>query len=206
MEDKKIHPAGESEIELKLQDLELIPVDTFGGRVHVKWDAKAAVTPLGQLPFFIEFLRTGGIFEEWVENCPLLYKSPNSPKKRDVLGTILLSVLSGHTRYSHITTIRCDNVNPSLLGMEKIISEDAARRALSNNLEERQGVEWMLNSLKRTYYPLLTEPWILDVDTTVKLLYGKQEGAVVGYNPKKPGRPSHSYHSYMIGNLRMILM
>ena len=49
------------------------------------------------------------------------------------------------------------------------------------------------------------EPWILDVDTTVKPLYGRQEGAVVGYNPHKPGRPSHSYHSYMIAELRLIL-
>ena len=27
-------------------------VDTYGGRVHVEWDPQAAVTPLGQLPFF----------------------------------------------------------------------------------------------------------------------------------------------------------
>ena len=40
---------------------------------------------------------------------------------------------------------------------------------------------------------------------TVKPLYGKQEGAVVGYNPHKPGRPSHTYHTYMIANLRLIL-
>ena len=32
-----------------------------------------------------------------------------------------------------------------------------------------------------------------------------QEGAVVGYNPKKPGRPSHTYHSYLIANLRLVL-
>jgi hypothetical protein len=51
----------------------------------------------------------------------------------------------------------------------------------------------------------LREPWILDVDTTVKPLYGHQEGAVVGYNPKKPGRPSHTYHSYMLANLRLVL-
>ncbi len=29
--------------------------------------------------------------------------------------------------------------------------------------------------------PLLAEPWILDVDTTIKPLYGHQEGAVLGY-------------------------
>jgi hypothetical protein len=31
----------------------------------------------------------------------------------------------------------------------------------------------------------------------VKPLYGRQEGAVVGYNPHKPGRPSHTYHRSM---------
>ncbi len=31
-----------------------LAVDTFGARVHVEWDPQAAVTPLGQLAFFIE--------------------------------------------------------------------------------------------------------------------------------------------------------
>ncbi|MGZ9219860.1 MAG: hypothetical protein ACXW5W_22840 [Candidatus Binatia bacterium] len=39
---------------------------------------------------------------------------------------------------------------------------------------------------------VLNAPWLLDVDVTVKPLYGKQQGAVVGYNPHKPGRPSHA--------------
>jgi len=47
--------------------------------------------------------------------------------------------------------------------------------------------------------------WILDCDTTVKVLYGHQDGAVVSYNPQKPGRPSHIIHTYWIGNLRLVL-
>ena len=34
-----------------------------------------------------------------------------------------------------------------------------------------------------------------DVDTTIKPLYGEQEGAELGYNPHKPGRPSRCYHT-----------
>lgn len=45
----------------------------------------------------------------------------------------------------------------------------------------------------------------MDGDTTVKPIYGKQEGAVPGYNPQKPGRPSHSYHSYQMANTRLVL-
>jgi hypothetical protein len=43
------------------------------------------------------------------------------------------------------------------------------------------------------------------MDSTVKLLYGHQEGAVLGYNPKKPGRPSHVYHTYTMAGLRLVL-
>ena len=44
-----------------------------------------------------------------------------------------------------------------------------------------------------------------DIDTTIKPLYGKQEGAVVSYNPHKPGRPSHSYHTYLMAGLRLVM-
>jgi hypothetical protein len=49
-----------------------------GERVHVEWDPHAAVTPLGQLPFFIEFLKVSGLLDAWVADCPLEYKSNNA--------------------------------------------------------------------------------------------------------------------------------
>jgi hypothetical protein len=156
------------------------------------------------MPFFISFLKSAELFDNWVASCPLGYTSPNAPSRRDVLGTALLSILSGHRRYAHITALRADRVNPPLLGMRKVLSEDAIRRAFEK-IETEAGIEWLQEQLDYTLRPLLGEPWILDVDTTVKLLYGKQEGAVVGYNPCKPGRPSHTYHSYMVANLRLIL-
>ena len=195
-----IHPKGEAEKSVP----SAVAVETFGGRVHVEWDQQAAVTHLGQLPFFIAFLKTAELFEPWVEECPLTYASPNAPSKRDVLGTILLSILSGHKRYAHITSIRADSVNPQLLGMSKVVSEDSVRRAF-RSVEEAACSAWQVHHLGRCYEPLLYEPWILDLDTTVKPLYGHQEGAKVGFNPHKPGRPSHVYHTYFVANLRLVL-
>lgn len=88
--------------------------------------------------------------------------------------------------------------------MTKVVSEDAVRRGL-DKIAPEAGATWLWGHLEETVRPLLTEPWILDVDTTVKPLYGPQEGAVVGYNPPKPGRPSHAYHSFMVGGVRLIL-
>lgn len=87
-----------------------VAVDTFAGRIQVEWEPDSAVTPLGQLPFFIEFLKVSGLYEAFVADCPLQYNSPNAPEVRDVLGTLFLSVLAGHKRYAHITTIRTDRV------------------------------------------------------------------------------------------------
>jgi hypothetical protein len=146
-----------------------VSVETFGGRVHVEWDTQAAVTPLGQLAFFIEFLKRGNLLEPWIEDCPLNWSSNNAPSKRDVLGTLLLSILAGHKRYAHVTTLRSDGVNPALLGMSKLVSDDSLRRALLRIVEEN-GVEWLKKHLSKCYAPLLSIPWVLDVDTTIKVL------------------------------------
>jgi hypothetical protein len=197
------HPPGEQP-EVEPVPIGAVPVDTYAGRIDVEWDPEAAVTPLGQLPFFIEYLKQAGLFDGWVAGCPIQYTSPNAPPKRDLLGTVLLSILSGHWRYAHITALRADPVTPPLLGMTKVLSEDAVRRGLAK-IDAAAGAAWLQESLDYVTRPLLREPWILDVDTTVKPLFGHQEGAVVGYNPSKPGRPSHSYHSYLIANLRLVL-
>src|SRR4051812_12475232 len=157
------HPAGEQS---EIEEWSAI-ADTFGGRVHVEWDAAEPVTPLGQLPFFVEYLKQGGLFDGWVADCPLSFTSPNAPRKRDVLGTLLLSVLAGHQRYAHITALRCDPVNPPLLGMRKVVSEDAVRRGLAK-IDETAGMDWLQAHLDYCVSPLLQEPWVLDVDTTIK--------------------------------------
>jgi hypothetical protein len=196
----RLHLFGES----FSQEKPSVAVDTFGGRIHVEWAPQAAVTPLGQLPFFVEFLKTADLFEPWVAQCPLSYRSPNAPAVRDILGTVLLSILAGQKRYAHIAAIRVDGVNPALLGMSKVASEDSVRRAF-HGVDGEACAAWQRQHLRRCYEALLGEAWILDVDTTVKTIYGHQQGAVKGYNPHKPGRPSHTYHTYFVANLRLVL-
>ena len=52
----RTHPLGESEMVFLERESEMVPVDTFGGRVQVEWDSQVVVTALGQFPFFINFL------------------------------------------------------------------------------------------------------------------------------------------------------
>lgn len=201
---------------------EALRVATPGGRFHVRWDEGGSATALGQLVFFAEFLDVSGLFARWVDGCPMAYTSPNAPAVVNVLGTWLLSILDGQRRYAHVTGLRGDEVAPQILGMSKIVSDESLRRALAHlaptqpkrcGEEERAAraaqlatsTAWMDTALSESTQEALRTAWILDIDTTIKLLYGHQAGAEIGYNPTKPGRPSHTLHTYWIGNLRLVL-
>ncbi|MGH7238723.1 MAG: hypothetical protein ACREHG_01525 [Candidatus Saccharimonadales bacterium] len=145
------HPTGEISTNKSNENctglVEPLTCDTYGGTVHVEWDTQAPITPIGQLVFFIQFLKACNLFGSWVDSCPLKPTSPNASKTVDILGTLLLAVLSGQKRYAHITAIRHDAVNPALLGMTKVLSEDAVRRAFENVDEEecKNGNKLILN-------------------------------------------------------------
>jgi hypothetical protein len=201
---------------------ETLRVQTPGGVFEIQWSSDGKATAIGQLAFFAEFLQASGLFENWLQSCPLRYTSPNAPEVVDVLGTWLLGILDGQDRYAHIGALRGDGVAPEVLGMGKIIGDDSLRRALAaiapapkakHSAEERaaqqaqalKAEQWMQAQLRYSIAQATKTGWILDCDTTIKVLYGHQDGAVVSYNPQKPGRPSHIIHTYWIGNLRLVL-
>jgi len=175
------------------------------GSCEVCWDDGVRATGLGGMVYFGHFLREGGIFEQWVASCPLTYTSNNAPDKRAVLTTLLAGTVAGAWRYAHLSTVRYDTLLPGLLNTPNLVSEDAVRRALKQaHKDERAWDRWLSTHELATLAPLLTEPYVLDLDITIKPLYGRQQGAEIGYNPAKPGRPSHAVHTAFIGALRLV--
>jgi hypothetical protein len=78
------------------------------------------------------------------------------------------------------------------------------RRAFGKQDEEALTL-WMDRQMNETCAALLDQQWVLDLDATVKTLYGRQEEAHVGYNPMKPGRPSHVYHAMVLTAAKLVL-
>jgi len=116
---KTAHPEGERDLAPNPTGGSW-PVDTPGGRVHAEWCDDAPVTRQGSLLFFFQFLGAGGRWDEFIKSIPLTYHSNNASDSKDVIGTIMLSVLNGHRRYAHINSVRGDGVNPGLLGMKRV--------------------------------------------------------------------------------------
>ncbi len=176
----------------------------------------------GMVPF-AQFLDASGVLEAWESDCPLKRTSPNASSLRAILGTWIVAVSAGQSRYAHITGVRGDRVTPQVLGFKRLVSEDTVRRALGALVGEHIRLEdaeaqaaarsaaqaaattWSQRHLLASVSPLLAERWIMDLDVTIKPLYGFQEGSVVGHNPHKPGRPSHALHTFLVAGLRLLV-
>jgi hypothetical protein len=112
---------------------------------------------MGQLAFFADFLETSGLFEQWLQSCPLRYTSPSAPKLVDVPGTWLLGSLDGHSRYAHIGTLRGDGVYPEVLGMNKIIGDDSLRRPTKRPARSRP--RWPMSVRVLSTFETLRRSW-----------------------------------------------
>jgi hypothetical protein len=53
-----VHPAGEQPV-VELAIAGPVTAETFASRVHLEWEPAAPVTMMGQLAFFIEYLKQG---------------------------------------------------------------------------------------------------------------------------------------------------
>lgn len=103
----------------------------------------------GQLPYFLEYLHLSGLWERRLKDCSLDYTRPNAPSRAAVLGAWPLSILARHNRYTHVMALRNEGVKPGLLGMSRILSEDALRRALKHHCERE----------RFRMYPLISLSW-----------------------------------------------
>jgi hypothetical protein len=79
--------------------------------------------------------------------------------------------------------------------MDRIVDEDALRRAFSR-IDETASAAWLCPALMNSVRDALGQPWILGIDASITPLYGREEGAEIGYNPHEPGAPSHVLHTY----------
>ena len=155
---------------------------TLGGEFGLCWNDAVPLTTGAHNAFLSAFFAAGGVFDHLVDTCPLKLTSNNAPTNRETLGTAVVGMTNGSYRYRHFDNLSGDAVTAELFGIRRLLSCDSVRRNLKA-IPMEAGVEWIWNENLRLVEPLLDQDYILDMDPTVKPLYGHQEGAAFGYNP-----------------------
>ena len=179
-------------------------IETLGGDYALKWDDETLMGVNVHAALLSQFAKAGGFLDRLVETCPMRLTSNNAPEVRDLIATVMVSMINGATRFRHFDRLRGDTATAELFGVRRFMSCDSVRRNFAS-IPAEEAMPWVWRENLRLLQDVVSEDYVLDLDPTVKPVYGRQEGAQLGYSPQKPGRPSHCYHTLCIAKLRLTL-
>ena len=179
-------------------------IETLGGDYALRWDDETQMSVNAHAVLLSQFAKAGGFFDRLVETCPMRLASNNAPEVRDLIATVMVSMVNGATRFRHFDRLHGYAATAELFGVGRFMSCDSVRRDFAS-IPEDKALPWVWRENLHLLQDVIAEDYVLDLDPTVKPLYGHQEGAEFGYNPQKPGRPSHCYHALCIAKLRLTL-
>jgi len=157
------------------------------------------LTGFGGMPLltsFIEKMGTEEDLEDVFNHQGYIYCTS------DILLSAITGITVGVDRLYHLNAIRNDAALTKALGLDQLPEESNLRRQLTqaSNKEVERMHQVISKNLTKANQTDKTVEIGLDIDSTVATVYGKQEGAEVGYNPKKRGRPSYSIKTAFIAN------
>ncbi len=157
------------------------------------------LTGFGGIPLLTSFIEKMGIeesLEDVFDHQGYIYSTS------DILLSAITGITVGVDRLYHLNAIRDDAALTKALGLDQLPEESNLRRQLTqaSNKEVERMRQVISKNLTKANQTDKTVEIGLDIDSTVATVYGKQEGAEVGYNPKKRGRPSYSIKTAFIAN------
>lgn len=181
-----------------------LTIKTLGGDYALRLDDRTQMTTNAHAALLSQFAKAGGFFDRLVETCPMRLTSNNAPDVRDLVATVMVAMVNGATRFRHFDRLRGDAAAAELFGVGRFMSCDSVRRNFAS-IPAEEALRWAWGENLHLLRDVVAEDYVLDLDPTVKPLYGRQEGAELGYSPQKPGRPSHCCHTPCIARIRAVL-
>lgn len=112
----------------------------------------------------------------------------------DLVLVLLYVLIAGLPRVNRTHLLHYNGLFRSLVGLERFPDQTALRRFLRRlSPKAIRQIARLHDQLRAQVFslPESRSSLVFHLDSVVLTLYGKQQGARVGYNPKKKGRPSY---------------
>lgn len=173
-----------------------------GKNVKVTFTAGRLTNYSGILPFY-RFMKRLKIFQLLDNRLNIHLHHNKQYSTSQIIAAVTLGILSGLNRiikieafsYDPLVQHLCrwlDNLR-YLLGIpDKLDNDTITNRIKRFNIEQNTEYMGVIGELSgKVHKKLDTKTEIIDLDSSVKTVYGNQEGAEKGYNPKAPGKKSY---------------
>ena len=89
-------------------------IETLGGGYALKWDDETQMSVNAHAALLSQFAKAGGFLDRLVETCPMRLTSNNAPEVRDLIATVMVSMVNGATRFRHFDRLRGDTATAEL--------------------------------------------------------------------------------------------
>lgn len=122
----------------------------FDGRKVSLKETDRALTPLGGMVVFLEFLNKIGFVKKVIECMPIIHRSPNSILPAQTYIAFLISVAAGSRRFAQTSWLRGDRALHGQMGLDRSPSNDTIR-----NLFLRFG----MGEVQRFFEPMTEWIW-----------------------------------------------
>lgn len=171
---------------------------------NISWEfTDRKVTAWGGMRMFKEFLDRTEIRRVLGESGLPWPASNCGYNPVQVVESFWVSVWLGGVRFSHTAMVRFDEALKEIFGWRRLPCVSTYTRFFKKF--NRGCVDNVFGKINKWFFQQIPQKSItLDLDSSVLTRYGKQEGSLVGYNPRKPGRPSHHPIMAFIADMRMV--
>lgn len=149
------------------------------------------VSPWGGIKFFQQTYERSGVRADLLA-APLPEGGSNRAYEAiDLIEGFMVATVLGSRRIAHTGMLRTDEVIREIFGWKRGMASQSTFSRFFRKFDLPYN-DVLFTSLMRKFWSRIgLQKMTIDVDSTVISRYGRQEGAEVGYNPAKPGRPSH---------------
>ncbi len=172
------------------------------GELQIRYSDKS-VSPWGGMYLLKEFMDRSGIFSK-LEELDLPRPGSNAGYSPiEILQGFWLGLFVGASRYVHLEWLRGDETLKEIFNLRRFPSQSTYSRFFHKFGQGRN--HRVFPSLQHWFFSQIDVGSLsVDLDSSVLTRYGEQEGAAVGYNPSKPGRPSHHPIMAFVSETRMV--
>ena len=162
------------------------------------------ITPWGGMVFLKQMLQKIGFRELVEKNLDLPQSGSNRGYQTPtIIEGFITSIWCGANKFLHTEVTRHDVALSKIFDWKNTPGQDTYKRFFTKfNQAKNQKVSdyfysWIFDNFK-------FDNFTLDIDSSIMTRFGTQEGAKIGYNPNKKGRPSHHPLIAFISDVKLV--
>lgn len=144
------------------------------------------ISPWGGIKNLQQLLASSGI-REFIESMDCLPQpgSNRGYKSIDLIEGFITSVVLGARRLEHCGMLRTDQVIREIFGWQKGMASASTFQRFLHKFDKELNSKFFWPVMQFALSRVAVRYVTIDLDSSVVTRYGRQQGAEVGYNPKK---------------------